>query len=291
MIIIKIFGGLGNQMFQYAFGKYLSKRNDVDLLLDISYFRNQSLRKFELNHLNVKNLQFAEESQIRIVRKESNPISFLFRKLNTAVSPYYKWSVIEQMNFDFDPNYLKVEAPAYVSGYWHSENYFLGIADLIRSEFDYIKDLAPYAQSISNQIGTGTSCSIHIRRGDYVNDANTYVVHGVCSMDYYLRAIAAINAQFKDVTFFVFTDDIPWVKTSSLFNNTNFTIVENTDNHFEDFKLMSKCSHHIIANSSFSWWAAYLGDFPSKVVISPSKWFKNKLADRISITPKTWIQL
>ena len=182
----------------------------------------------------------------------------------------------------------------YFVGYWQSENYFNSIEKIIREHFKFKPTLSEKNLRLKKRIENSNSVSLHIRRGDYVNNASAYKTHGLCSIEYYNRAIDEIKRQVKDPIFFIFSDDPEWVKSTD-FGIINFEIIDwNIGNlSYIDMQMMNCCKHNIIANSSFSWWGAWLNSNSKKIVISPKKWFANDVLNEQAknIVPNSWIKI
>lgn len=255
MIISKIQGGLGNQMFQYAYGKHLSSKYKTELYLDTRFykgFQGNVVRTFMLDKFENTDI----DTGIEMIQN-NYPIhgivdNFIHKELPQPV----------------DCNY-------YLDGYWQSEKYFKESEEIIRNDFKLTLKNIPL-------LGTNT-VSIHIRRTDYVA-SNGY--HPVQTIEYYKNAIDVIG-DYDNL--FVFSDDINWCKENLKFDNMVF-IEGNTE--LDDMSIMSNCEHNIIANSSFSWWGAWLNNNPSKKVVAPSKWFGEQANLNTSdIIPENWIRI
>jgi hypothetical protein len=258
MKLIKIKGGLGNQMFQYAYGRTL-EISGKKIAFDISFFYgnkspNDTDRIFELNNFNLEtNASFLKEKKENFVKK-------IYQKILN------KLGLIDQ--------------------FYQSEKYFKEIDYQIRREFTLKKPIS------DPEIENSNSVSVHVRRGDYVNDSKTNQYHGTCSMEYYKKAIAEIKEKYPEVVFYFFSDDIDWVKENFNIDGEKMKIGSNSSlSDCEELILMSKCKHNIIANSSFSWWAAWLNQNPDKIVIAPKKWMNKELGSRPNITPESWIKI
>jgi len=288
MIILSLSGGLGNQMFQYAFGKKIAIINHCKLKLDINYYSTQHLREFELMNYKI-NAEIAEKDEITQIRREQSMLQICRRKLNTFLFPRYKNNIIQEKHFHFEKELLKIDHPVYIEGYWQSPLYFKGIENQILKEFVYRKPHSEYAKVIESDIrNRKDTCSIHFRRGDFVNNPTTNKVHGVCQLDYYLRAIKKLNTLKVISMFYIFSDEPQWVR-ENIDLNVPCILVDKTQNLHEDLYLMQQCCHNIIANSSFSWWAAWLNLNPDKVIVAPKKWFEEKNALTADLFPANWI--
>ncbi|PML61245.1 hypothetical protein BCT73_06550 [Vibrio breoganii] len=285
MIIVNISGGLGNQMFQYALGKSLSIVNEVPLKLDISFFENQSLREFELDKFSTV-FEIATSEEIRKLKGSDSFFTRAMLKLGFEhiIRPNSFYREKEPTIFD-ESLFLKSIDSIYLLGYWQNEDYFKSIRDNILSDFTYRStDLtARYAQIESYT----ESVSLHVRRGDYVTVANA--THGLCDISYYLRAIKHFELKYQKCHFFVFSDDILWCKEAFKAHD-NITFVDDTRSSHDDLYLMSKCKHQIIANSSFSWWGAWLNQNKGKHIVAPKKWINNNPND-YNWVPTNWTKM
>lgn len=287
MVIVQLIGGLGNQLFQYALARRIAHMHNVPLKLDFYGFEAYKLHKYSLQHFNIRE-DFASPDEIARFKNKSGVLS----RLATKFKPYYKCSVVHERFFYFDSNMLKVSKNVYLEGYWQSEKYFKDIEDIIRREFTvkYKSDVTN--EQVAQNILSVNAVSLHVRRGDYVSNLTINQFHGTCSLEYYNQAIAQIAKKVETPHFFVFSDDPEWVK-SNLKIDYSITIVDhnNADKNYEDIRLMSLCKHHIIANSSFSWWGAWLCRNPNKIVIAPLKWFNDKSINTTDLIPDGWIKI
>ena len=287
MIIISFAGGLGNQMFQYAlFKKFqlLGKNVKGDFNF---YNKNKAHNGFELEK--VFNLKIPKASQEEINKLKDN--SDFLRKYRRFFRIFWKSTDIEQINFDFDDSIFALDN-AYLNGYWQSEKYFKDISEQLRRDFAFRNiDLAN--KKMLEKIKGTESVSIHIRRGDYESDPHTKkLLGGICIISYYKRAIDIIQSKINNPYFFIFSDDLNWARENFRFLSKCFFVdINHSENSYKDMFLMSHCNHNIIANSSFSWWGAWLNNNLNKIVIAPSKWFNNKRLDSKDIVPESWIRL
>lgn len=311
MKIVKINGGLGNQMFQFAFYKALQHSNNNEVFIDLSAYQGKQFQDginllhngFELPELFSITYQ---EAPLKDVKKLSTQPTNL---LNRVLRKYFtKKTHFIDKNFGFNEELLSKPLPSniYLEGYWQTEKYFSHIRDELLKDFSFKTPLSKKNLDILEDAGTETA-SIHIRRGDYLKTQTL----NVCSKDYYLNAIKLLFSKANPKSILVFSDDIPWCKSDlkleeyitnilKLNNIKIFYIDWNTGkDSYQDMQLMSKCKYHIIANSSFSWWGAYLDPNPEKIVIAPSVWnlrelnpsidryYKNSYND---ILPSSWIR-
>jgi hypothetical protein len=304
MVIVELTGGLGNQMFQYAFGRSFAERYNTELKLDISFYESQNLRSYSLDCFNITET-FATDEEVRAAKFDSRCKRYtenMFRLIRNGAVLTRK---IEQ-KFCFDKMmynaYDKHITGAFMRdlffrGFWQSEKYFLDITNELRREFVIKSALSDSALQLLAQIrrSEAETVSLHIRRGDYISNAAANQLMGELSIGYYQRALQTIGDKIKKpLSIFIFSDDIGWVKQKLCFDKIyNVTYVESDDNRFdyEDMYLMSQCKHHIIANSTYSWWGAWLDDRMLGITISPKKWFKDNTLDYKDIVPSRWTKI
>ncbi len=285
MIIINLKGGLGNQMFQYAFGRALAIKNTDTLKLDTSNLSRASeigntYRPFSLNSFNIKN-DLATAAEIAVLKKPEGLIRKIKKRIRTVLGG--------DPSNSFKDVYLNQTGDLYLDGYWQSPLFFQNIRENLLTEFT-LKLCSEYGNYILEQIKSNNSISVHIRRGDYIKRPVIKKQFGPCSANYYKLAIDRLQNEVLDGKFFVFSDDIAWVKDNIKVNPNTVFVSEPTNSDAEELFLMSKCKHNIIANSSFSWWAAWLNQNPDKIVIAPTPWFDKVTYDK-DLIPDTWIQL
>lgn len=292
MIVSQVIGGLGNQMFQYAVGRTLTLERGVPLRLDICGFANYALHQgFELPSIFncVPDIATKEDIQKILGWRSSSifrkmlvrPRAAMFRGSQFVVEPYFDyWSEINDVPRD-----------CYLTGYWQSEKYFQAAASVIRNDFSFKSPLVNRNAELAEDIAKGNAVSLHVRRGDYAKNKKTNATHGLCSLDYYRAAIRYVSGRVKSPYFFIFSDDIAWVKDNLKMDfPCQFVDHNQGAESYNDMRLMSLCRHHIIANSSFSWWGAWLNPRTDKVVVAPQKWFVNN-NDVKDLFPLNWVPL
>jgi len=289
MVIVQLLGGIGNQMFQYAAARRLAFINKVELKLDITSFKDYKSRKYDLGCFNIVE-NFATEKEIYLYRKFRNKRGFgrIYRVLDKII-PYHKRRYIMERHFHYDSDMSRVSGNVYLEGYWQSEKYFEDIESIIRKEFTIKHKTDSKNRQMGHLIPGLQSVSIHIRRGDYVTNPVIKKFHGICTLEYYYTAIKKITEIVKEPHFFVFSDDIEWAQDNLIISHpVTFITHNNANRHFEDLRLLSFCKHHIVANSSFSWWGAWLSTNPDKIVFAPKKWFTDPGKNTDDLVPESW---
>jgi hypothetical protein len=289
MIVVKLMGGIGNQMFQYAFAKSLSLKKKQPFKIDTRAFEFDKLRDFELDIFNLQD-RIASSDEIESSQKvnESKYSIFLKKMFNKTAVKNVKMYTESSLNFNSQIEFLPAE---YFEGYWQSEKYFIQFEQEIRNDFRMLVQPNSYYKEMLTMAIQSESVSIHFRRGDFVSDSKTNEFHGICSLDYYKDAMKYMKEYIGDVTFFMVSDDIEWVKNEFKDEKNIFFVENNRGRDFEDLRLMSSCKHNIIANSSFSWWGAWLNENERKVVIAPKKWYrKDEIQQQTrDLIPDTWL--
>jgi len=279
-IRVKLTGGLGNQMFQFAAGYSIAKKYNVKLSLDLRRFnRRQDHNGFELQEV------FDICSKVSFLNKTLSFKSINFKEiLNKFDTTFYNF---KEPHFHYTANILNIPKHSFLDGYWQSELYFRDYAIEIKKIFNFSDPLDKQNHLIANDIKQNNSISIHIRRGDFLLKQNNN--HYIDLKEYYLKAINETSKFFKNPKYFIFTDDPSWV-TDNFFLNHSYIVVDT--NHgsksFLDMYLMSLCKSNIIANSSFSWWGAWLNDKKDKVIYAPKNWFNDKSICTDDLIPNSW---
>jgi len=280
-------------MFQYAFGVSLSQKLNRPLYFDLSFYKqgNHDLteRNFELNRFDIPIEAATDEMIDRFLR----PTDFrrVLNKLSLSRTNIYKEKTLR-----FNSQIFDLKPPVYVDGFWQCEQYFTNREEMIKKSFTFKEPLSEGSQKVAAQIAAlPETVSVHVRRGDYVSSKPTNDLHGVCSVEYYKEAMALISKRRDSPHFYFFSDDIQWVSDNLVSDVKNCTLVEHNTgaDSWQDMALMSKCKHHIIANSSFSWWGAWLNPSKVKIVIAPEHWFNKKSTyfDDRDLVPWNWIKM
>ncbi|HSD07371.1 alpha-1,2-fucosyltransferase [Flavobacterium sp.] len=291
MVLIKLQGGLGNQMFQYAFASILAKKNNTKLVIEDSIYtiidkkEGYTPRSFELSIFD-NEYNFAKKSDITLFTNLS-----LLHKVKRKFKLNYPKKIDEQ-TFEYSSKLNSLKAPVFATGYFQSYKYFIGYEKYIKDLFVFPVDkLSKENIGLIPVLQNNNTIAIHIRRGDYVTDKVTNQFHGICSFEYYEEAILKITSKIDNPNLVFFSDDPQWVKENfEGFPFNKIFIAHNKGlNSWADMFLMSICSHNIIANSSFSWWGAWLNNNPEKIVVAPKDWFQAKDIDINSIIPEEWV--
>lgn len=275
MIIIKIKGGLGNQMFQYAIAKAFSLELKRKFKLDISIFEWYKLHNYGLHHFNIQ-ADFYEPESIWKRRLKK-----LFHKVVFYNEDHHA--------FNYNPQLIEKKSDyLFLEGYYQSQKYFIKYEKEIRNDFQIVSPLKAPTQEMMKYMKSVNAVSIHFRRGDYIGNA----VHETDKTAYYKEAIELIESKVAQPVYFLFSDDMPWVKENFKLNaETHYIDFNDAASNFEDLQLMASCKHNIMANSSFSWWGAWLNTTPNKIVIAPKLWFNDDKVNTSDIIPETWITL
>jgi hypothetical protein len=276
-IIARVWGGLGNQLFMYAAAKRLALLNGVPLKLDITsgYLNDKFIRQYCLGHFNI-NEEIASpwESYVSVWGHQRRKIE---RKINRHIPLQYKSYIKQDRSIESELLGLRVTRRLYLQGYWQDEQYFKDIQELIQDSFkittQHDDENVKWAQRISESNAVG----LHARRINY---------KFALPAQYYYRAIKHLAQRISNPHFFCFSDDPEWI-FKNLSIDYPFTVIDHNqeDRNYEDLWLMTKCKHFIIANSSFSWWGAWLNPNPDKIVIAPATWGYN------TTVPKEWMTI
>lgn len=283
MKIVNIIGGLGNQMFQYAF--YLSLKESCKTTgVNILGFKGYDLHNgYELEK--IFNINGNKNNLLCKFYLSDTIIGKLLRK-------YFSYDYNERYEFKFDSSIYSIKCimPLFINGYWQNEKYFLSIKSKIYDAFLFDENkLNNNTKKLRYEIENVNSVSIHVRRGDYLSDENFKLFGGICTEDYYNKSVNYISELVDDPYYYVFTNDVEWAIAK--FKGAKFKIVDfnQCEDSWQDMYLMSNCKHNIIANSSFSWWGAWLKQNNNKIVLAPEKWVNT--IDDIDVIPANWIKI
>jgi hypothetical protein len=289
MIIVRLDGGLGNQLFQYAAGRRLAYRHKTELKLDITTFHTgHSNRKYELFHYNISGVVAPASDVARFVNRSPGFFYGAVEQCRAALH-LSKKGLIRESHFHFDPEVLALPDNLYMWGYWQSERYFEDIRPIILKEFTLCKPAAGQNADLLEEIGTTNAVGLHVRRADYARNPHVHNVHGTCDREYYEEAISRVLRAVQTPHFYIFSDEPEWARANLRLEHPATYVSHNgPDDAVEDLRLMSACQHFIIANSSFSWWAAWLSQNQARLVCAPSRWFNDRSLDTRDLLPQAW---
>ena len=288
MIITKLMGGLGNQMFQYALGRRLAHDRGVALKLDLSWFRDaqaigvDTVREYALTGWHVQASPATEEDLSRVTGQRG-----ILTRLGLA-----RLRLVRERGFGFDKTVLRAPDRALLTGYWQSEKYFKSIREVLLGDFTLVTPPCRHVAALFGQVRNPSAVAVHVRRGDYVRNSKTNEFHGLCPIEYYVDAAKRIADQVANPLFFVFSDDPGWVRDNLKLDWPMIQVAHEPHcTPHQDIWLMSQCSHHIIANSSFSWWGAWLCRNEDKIVIAPRRWFGDPKINTVDLIPQGWTRI
>lgn len=289
-------GGLGNQMFQYATGAALAQRHGLPLLLDRGFLDHRPAdmswtpREFELDRLRAP-IAIAPEALVCKLRRPWELRGHRF--LHGILPSLFPVHCVKEQGTGYDPRITRLPPPVYLEGFWQNEGYFIEIADRLRNDW-FLPRGEPNERNLQllEIIASGSCASLHVRRGDYVSNAETAAFHGACDASYYQRAAQWIVERHDIRRFIVFSDEPEWAQANLKLPCPAEHVSNNTGraSHW-DMHLMRHCAHHIIANSSFSWWGAWLNPSRAKTVIGPKQWFQGNNTPATDILPTAWTAL
>lgn len=294
MISIRLMGGLGNQMFQYAALRAMMLENGTSGVISLKGITNKTHNVYSLNHFNINNDDITVSSSEIFKSK----ITYLIYGFYCVFLVKFKfgYSIMKSIQpflnsigiYCVPDGYIKLSKikskKNTMVGYFQSTKYFDKYKNIIKSELTVKEPVKKENVKLLQDIKNSNSICVHIRRGDYIGSN-----HQVCDTSYYLKAIKIISKKVKNPKFYIFSDDIEWVK-----NNINFKVkvnyIDGNNKNYEELQLMYSCKHFIISNSSFSWWAQYLTDNEERITIAPSRWFQNS-NQKVDIFQDDWIKI
>jgi hypothetical protein len=290
MVITRLVGGLGNQMFQYAFGRKMALKNNDILKIDTSALGKEKkvkggfVREYQLNVFNIEE-NFATSEESEKLRNPYGIFSKILRKFRTKI--------LKENYVDFVPSLLNKKGNFLLDGFFQCEKYFKDIRETLIKDFTFkngvlSNKVKEFEQSLNNK---ENSVFLHVRRTDYLVFKGNQKYWGICEPEYYYQAIEHISKQVGDINLFIFSDDIKWVKENLKFNFPATYVSEMNFKDHEEMYLMSKCDHGIIANSSFSWWGAWLNTNSKRIIVAPTTWVKPEVKGHTDIIPDSWIKI
>jgi hypothetical protein len=279
IVIVRLAGGLGNQLFQYAAGRALARARGARLLLDVSGYDNERLgRQYRLDRFRVRARAIRSGGLLGRVR----------RRVQRCLPQRWRRLVFTEEKLSFDSRLLEIDRSVELRGYWQSERYLAGIAPMLRQELTFRDPPAGANAALAKEIAGVEAVCVHVRRGDYVTNSS----HVVLPAAYYRSAVEHIKETVPAPHYYVFSDAIPWCREHlPLPGPATFVDHNGPEADYEDLRLMSLCKHHVIANSSFSWWGAWLAEWPEQVVVAPGQWFANPSRTTHHLIPDRWERL
>ena len=280
MIIVRMQGGLGNQLFQYALYENF-KSKGITTKIDIStYIDGREARPLELDKLGL-HFETADKKELHAYFADDDIFFDRLLRYSIGIKKY-----IKDTKFDFDSRILNL-TEGFLNGYWQSDKYFAPIGSVIREQICFQNIDTDAIKDREKRMRESDSVSIHVRMGDYLQCSDLY--GNICTKEYYRKAIRYISEKIENPVFYIFSDEP--AKAAEMLSGYSFDMV--TENKgadsYKDMYLMSCCKHHIIANSSFSWWGAWLDQKPGKIVVTPSRW--NQLCKQHDICCDGWVMM
>lgn len=284
MIVVRIWEGLGNQLFQYAYARALQMRTEQKVYLDISEYANGVLRKYGLNHFKIT-IPTIKSGQTLFNAIDYHDAYNIIKVNDKAIKYGFPISFGKEENINYKKALLVPNGNWYLKGWYQNENYFKEYYSLICRELKP-KNKIRISSELHQLLKKEETISVHFRRGDYQK------THNILDINYYLRAMKLVKKRIKNPRFIIFSDDIEWVKQNLNFiDECHYVNEQGTLQDYEELMIMSRCKHNIIANSTFSWWGAWLNQNEEKIVIAPKVWFPDNSHYKTDIVPQDWIKL
>lgn len=286
-VTVALQGGLGNQMFQFAAGLSVAARRNSTVALDRTWFDvAHVLKQVTPREYGLDAFGLSASTDPLVQSPEGWFLAAKLRDVMRIERSYFENSIA------FDPRFELLQTPVRLVGYFQSEKYFSNVSDVIRGIFSrpatLTEEIHQFAVSIANQC----SLAVHVRRGDAVSNPVSAAYHGACDIGYYYAGVERVRSRFPDVHTFVFSDDIGWCQQNLIFDSpVTFVSVCDSNVPSQDLWLMSQCDHFVISNSSYSWWAAWLGQSPSKLVIAPKRWLRDPRRISPDLIPSSWVSI
>lgn len=301
MIVTKITGGMGNQMFMYALGFALAEKHHTKMLLDLSGLNNgeriYAMDKFKITHKEIWKPGRLVQLYYQLIRKfglceVQKKIAVILRNLIGNRSLI----LIAEKSISFDKDILLLPDNVILDGYWITSKYFSSVEKKLRKEFRWRYEVSQNTKYWEKIIRScECAVSLHVRRGDYVSNNENKSLYCQLGNEYYYTAVDCLKKNNKNMVLFVFSNDVNWCKENLKFSDMTYYVSGNDEQHgHEDMYLMSLCTHNIVANSTFSWWGAWLNSNPDKIVVCPKKYYniKNSWFDsEDDIWPSGWTKI
>ena len=285
-VVVQLKGGLGNQMFQYAMAYGRAIRSGLPLMLDVSRLNRDKLRGFELSIFDLS-AEILPTYRSWLAKKGAESLTGYLKSMIGLANG--KLPYVKEPHFHVSTDIQQATGPAFIDGYWQSEKYFNDVANEIKNQFQFAEPDNQRNRQFMAEVQNQNSVSVHVRRGDYATNPQTFKVHGLLDVEYYTRAIDFVHDKIMDARFYFFSDDPDWVQKTFAYI-PDITVVDWNRNAPPaiDMQLMTACSNHIVANSSFSWWGAWLGRNENKIVAAPKNWFAIPPGNTNDLLPTHW---
>lgn len=293
MIIVRVVGGMANQMGCYAAALSLAQKHKTPIKIDLAGLKNDRQRKFDLDKLMV-DISIASEDEIKKVSRQSS-----IRMINRLKKSLYKRlgtqdpNIYREKSLYYDPGFYDMPSDVYVMGNFLSTRYYESVFPLLKQIYRVSAPLSSETQRWHERIaGAQHAVALHVRRTDYVNNPKTIATHGITSLGYYDQATKYILERAPGAEFFVFSDDPQWVKENiTTGTTTHYIDCNDASNGYQDFHLMKACRHYIMANSGFSRWAALLSENDQGIIIRPESWMASDIIDDADVGPASWLKM
>jgi hypothetical protein len=288
VIIVRLAGGLGNQLFQYAAGLALARRVGGDLKVDAGGFDRDPLRAYQLGLMGI-NAKCASAGEVRKLLRWKGSMA------DRATCRVWKRGLpaprtfFQEPRFEFSPEFRDLSDETYLQGYWQSPRYFEDVEDELR-QICRAGPSPAFASSLEDDLRLSMSVSVHVRRGDYVRNPRAQAHYESCSPAYYSKAVSLVKERVANARFFVFSDEPDWA-AENWSSGAPVTFMPCAPSPADDLRLMAACRHHIIANSTFSWWGAWLNPRSDKIVVSPARWFRDVERNLDDLLPAAWMRV
>ena len=298
-VLVRLQGGLGNQMFQYAIGRALSARSGGRLILDLTFLLDRASREgltfrdYELGAFAGIQPKFTRLSRLAL-KVHGATIYFRLSQILTHVKKLLGWQhYVRESSYEYLPEILKLRGSIYLDGYWQSPKYFADMEAWMRRELALQPPDEKAAHSLGEEIDESESVAVHIRRGDFVSVPSAMRTHGFIGLAYYHEAMNLIACKTEQPTFYFFSDDIEWCMENVVTAHRHVFVGRRFGNRksVTDLWLMSRCRHFIISNSTFSWWAAWLSEREEKIVVAPRVWAREEDKAPKDLIPSSWLRL
>jgi hypothetical protein len=294
MVVVRLLGGMGNQMFQYAAARRLAHVLGAECQLDVSSFDVYRRRPYALDAFLVKG-EFAKREDVASLNPllQRGAFGRLSLRIKHRLGLPRGWTVLFENSLrPLNNAVLNASGNVYLAGYWQSEKYFLDIEDTIRDDFRIAHELDENAREVAARIESCESVAVHIRRGEFINDPEASRLHGTCSAAYYQRCFDYLAGRIGRVHLFVFAEDESWARKNLKISFPAEYVPYRPENEsWQNMRLMSLCRHHVLANSTFSWWGAWLGQRAGGIVLAPERWVQDDRYDTSDLIPSRWVKI